>query len=303
MSDKRTAGRPKVIRDPPPIRGIMEQPDDPNNSIEFTYGMPLFVKHIWQIFKKMRAEKTYITFLKDKIVIRCRSHDGSSLMRCMFDCNIVSSYYCEDITSITVDCQDFASITKKIDAKFNDFQLYCQKGNQHSITVQLTPSNGMIEKYNINLTDEYEEHDSTRFDYDNYMIHIKMGCKYLKRTITEIKRNVRLLSFIQEDKSSPVFMQYHTTEGNISAIYEIQKESEENNKKKEPHASYISKLPENHIFRVLFRTENIRPFGASMPNEIINIYVDEKHPIKLHLKSPDESLDIAILMAIEDENS
>ena len=129
-----------------------------------------------------------------------------------------------------------------------------------------------------------------------------MGCKYLKRTITEIKRNVRLLSFFQEQPDSPVYMQYHTAEGNISATYEIHKESEENMKKKEPPASYISRLPENSIFRVLFRTENIRPFGATMPNNIVNIFVDEKKPIKMYVESPTESVKMTILMDIEDES-
>ncbi len=301
--EKRNAGRPKVVRDPPVIRGIVKEPEDPANCIEFVYDMPLFIKYIWQIFKKMNADRNYITFYKDKIIINSRANHSQSSMRCVFDCTKVGSYYCEEPLSIAVDCQDFASITKKIDAKFKDFRLYCHKDNRHSIVVRLTPSNGVIEKYSINLTDEYDGSDTFDHIDTDHMILIKMGIKYLKRTLTEFKKNVRVMSFVQEDSNSPVFMSFHTIEGTIGTTYEIPKEQDHPNKKKELQTVYISKVPEDHIFRVIFRSEFLRPFCSSMPNEMIDIYIDENKPIKLELSSPDRSLDISAMISIESYES
>lgn len=300
--EKRNAGRPKVVRDPHIIRGIVNEPEDSTNCVEFVYDTPLFIKYIWQIFKKMNADRNYITFHKDKIVIECRANHSQSSMRCVFDCTKVGSYYCEEQFSIAVDCQDFASITKKIDAKFKDFRLYCHKDNRHSIIIRLTPSNGVIEKYSINLTDEYDGSDMFEHIDSDHMILIKMGIKYLKRTLTEFKKNVRVMSFVQEDANSPVFMSFHTIEGTIGTTYEIPKESE-NSKKKEQQTVYISKVPEDHIFRVMFRSEFLRPFCSSMPNEMIDIYIDENKPLKLELSSPDKSLDISVTISIENGDS
>jgi hypothetical protein len=299
-STNRGAGRPKIVKNTAPIKGILSQPNDPNNSIEFVYGFPTSIKYLWQIFKRMNAAKNYITFFPQHIEILSHSHNKKSSIRCNIDCTNVGEYYCEEKTSIVIDCANFVSITKKIDSKFNDFQLYFQKNNNYSIIIKLTPLNGITEQYEISLTDDYDADTSLMRDAPEYPIQIQMGCKYLKRTITEIKKNVKLMAFVQESGTSPVMLQYHTDEDTVFAKYQFQRKSDvDEEKKKEPQSLFISSVPDDSLFRIVFRTEYIKPFGTSMPNDVINIFLHEEYPIKMTLESHDNAISISIFISIE----
>ena len=189
MSDKvkTTRGRKKrEKKEPSGQLGIVDEPEDPNCTIEFSYSDPMNIRRLWQIFKAMKMERNNITFRKDSIVISGRSGRDASKVRCVIDCTKVSRYYCAEERSIIVDSSIISNLTMRIDKKtFDSIHLFCDSLNNHSIRVNLKANNGAHESHEVLITDEYDEEpiEECEFAYDQYKIFINMDWKYFKKKI------------------------------------------------------------------------------------------------------------------------
>jgi len=113
---RRGPGRPprKVISNTP-IRGIVDDKEDDDNIIEFSYYDPTIFKNLFSLFKNLKARELYLSFTKDSFIIKTRDHSGNRMF-IKFDCNKAIHYYCSEPINICVNRDNiqpiFINLTK-----------------------------------------------------------------------------------------------------------------------------------------------------------------------------------------------
>ena len=117
---KKRPGRPRKIplREPRPRNGIVSQPKDENNFIEFLYDKPLIFKKLWQYFKLMAVDKIQIIFRVGEIILWSEDHHKKSKMRIKINADKVNHYYCPEELDIGMSCKNPELIMATIDKTY-----------------------------------------------------------------------------------------------------------------------------------------------------------------------------------------
>lgn len=303
--ESRGRGRPKNPKEPPPpCRGILEEADNADHSIEFMYNEPMNFKRIWQIFKGMKSERNILHFQSDKIVIYCKDNRERTFVRCVIDCKNVTSYFCKEPCIITIDNIRLVGITNKIVADYSTIQINRMTYNDRSIQINLNPGNGVRETYEVDIMDEYDEGLVEKcFDERDYMIYINIGWKYFKRITSDQK--ISTIELVQEHYEDPVSMRHCLIDGQVYQ-YDFSVLAEQQSPKGGKPCQmtfYHSQMKENDVFHITIRPEYVKAVSHAILNDTIDIYgFDQDRPLKLVGRSRDNIIELVNLIDIEHEN-
>ena len=98
LKKKRGPGRPSTKPDPPSLdqRGVVSDPDDPANIIEFVYGNPDVFKSLFAYFKNIKAANIHVRFSPTAVTFFTRDNMKLTRVVAHIEGSRVNHYYCAE---------------------------------------------------------------------------------------------------------------------------------------------------------------------------------------------------------------
>lgn len=127
IAGRRGPGRPRrVVIPSSPIRGIVSEPDEEDNIIEFSYFDPMIFKYLFTLLKNLKVRDIYFVFNKKYFTILTRDHTQNRII-IKVKCEKALHYYCgEDNVYLSVNRDNiqavFLNLNKSIDKIFISFE-------------------------------------------------------------------------------------------------------------------------------------------------------------------------------------
>jgi hypothetical protein len=297
-NDKKKPGRPRKnpVKEPKPRSGIVTNPTDASNHIEFLYDKPLIFKKIWQYFKLMAVNKIQIIFRKSEIVISCEDHHKKSKMHIRIDASKVNHYYCADLLDIGMLCKNPELIMSTIDKSYTSILVLSKTNNvQKDIRIILNNDIEIDESHKLELIGEYDKlsNEEIFIDY-NYTIKFELPGKYFKKMISDIRTFSDTITIRQDSVNDPLVFEYVKTDRKIKS-YNIVR----NNKS----IKFESRLTGDDTFRVSFKIDYVKPISSALLSDNIIIYAHENKPLMFSTTMDKSAIDVKILTEIIDDRN
>ena len=295
---KKKPGRPRKtpIREPRVRIGIVQQPKDCSNYMEFLYDKPLLFRKIWQYFKLMSVDKLQIIFRRNDVIMWCTDHHKKSRMLIKINPNNLNHYYCPEDLDIGLSCKNPEIIMSKIDKTYTNILFLSKIGNnQRDIRIILNNEIEIDESHKIELIGEYDKlEDENLYTNTEYMIKFELPCRYFKKMISDIKSFSDQMTIRQDGISEPLVFEYTTSDKKIKSYHVVR-----NNK----NIKFVSHLTGNDTFRVSFKLDYIKPLSSSVLSENITIYAHENKPLLFKVTMDKGTLELNVLTDIIDERN
>lgn len=297
MDEKRGPGRPRKYpeRKPQPRYGIMPQPHNESNYIEFLYNNPLYFKKIWQYFKIMAVEKVHMVFKKEEILIWCEDHHKNTRMRTRIDCSKMNHYYCRHELDIGLLSANMELIMRTIDKSYTSIYFFSHKDSfQNYLEVVLLNDNKIEDNFRVQLIGEYNTFSNTcNFEMEtDFTIKLAMPSKHFKKRISDIKSLSSCITLRQDGPDDPLMFEYMSEDKKIKTNT-ILKNS------KDIH--YVSKLRNDESFRISFSLDYVKPISSALLSETITLYAHEKLPLMFVADMDNGAIQMKVLTHIIDE--
>ena len=205
---KKRPGRPRKtpLREPRPRNGIVSQPKDENNFIEFLYDKPLIFKKLWQYFKLMAVDKIQIIFRVGEIILWSEDHHKKSKMRIKINADKVNHYYCPEELDIGMSCKNLELIMSTIDKTYTSIVFLSKIGyTQKDIRVILKNEIEIDESHRIELIGEYDKISNENMFLDkDYTIKFELPGRYFKKMISDIRTFSDQITIRQDGVDEPL---------------------------------------------------------------------------------------------------
>ena len=295
--EKKKPGRPRKtpLKEPRPRNGIVVNPKDESNFIEFLYDKPLVFKKLWQYFKLMAVDKIQIIFRVDDIILWCKDHHNKSRMRIKINSNKVNHYYCSGELDLGIRCKHLELIMSTIDKTYTSILFLSKIGyTQKDIRIILNNMMEIDESHKVELIGEYDKisNENTFLDTD-YTIKFELPGKYFKKMISDIRSFSDQITIRQDGIDEPLIFEYIEQVGKKIKSYHIVR----NNK----NIKFSSKLKEDETFSVSFKIDYIKPISSAMLAETITIFAHEGKPLMFSVMMDKNTAEVQILTEIIDD--
>jgi hypothetical protein len=296
QSSKKKPGRPRKnpIKEPKPRTGIVTEPKDANNYIEFLYDKPLLFKKIWQYYKLMAVNKIQMIFKKNEIIMLCEDHHKKSKMRIKINVKNVNHYYCADELDIGMLCKNPELIMNTIDKTYTSVLFLSKVNNiQKDIRIILNNEIEIDESHKLELIGEYDkitnEEVFTKYDYT---IKFELPGKYFKKMISDIKSFSDIITIRQDSNKDPLVFEYMKSDRKIKS-YNIVRNNN--------IIKFESKLLEGETFRISFKIDYVKPISSALLSDNIIIYANENKPLMFSTMMDKNTIEVKILTEIIDD--
>jgi hypothetical protein len=109
-SSRKKPGRPKKRADVCPVgmRGIVSEPNDTGDCIEFIYNQPMIFKCIMSIFKEYDCDEVIFDFTAKQMQLIGRDRPNTVVIRIMFNSNDMNLYYFSQNSANAIQADDNA---------------------------------------------------------------------------------------------------------------------------------------------------------------------------------------------------
>ena len=295
---KKRPGRPRKtpLREPRPRNGIVSQPKDENNFIEFLYDKPLIFKKLWQYFKLMAVDKIQIIFRVGEIILWSEDHHKKSKMRIKINADKVNHYYCPEELDIGMSCKNPELIMSTIDKTYTSIVFLSKIGyTQKDIRVILKNEIEIDESHRIELIGEYDKISNENMFLDNdYTIKFELPGRYFKKMISDIRAFSDQITIRQDGVDEPLIFEYTKQDKKVKSYHIVR-----NNKT----ISFTSRLKDEETFRVSFKIDYVKPISSALLSENIIIYAHENKPLMFSILMDKSTVELKILTEIIDDRN
>lgn len=293
---KKRPGRPRKtpLREPRPRNGIVQQPKDDSNFIEFLYDKPAIFKKIWQYFKLMAVDKIQLIFRKGEIIFWSEDHHKKSKMRIKVHCDKVNHYYCSEELDIGMSCKNPELIMSTIDRTYTSI-LFLSKNSytQKDLRIILNNEIEIDESHRIELIGEYDKiSNEEQFNDIDYTIKFELPGRYFKKMISDIRAFSDQVTIRQDGEHEPLIFEYIKHDKKIKSYHVVR-----NNKT----INFHSKLKNDDTFRVSFKIDYVKPISSALLSENIIIYAHESKPLMFSILMDKSTVELKILTEIIDD--
>lgn len=295
---KKRPGRPRKtpLREPRPRNGIVSQPKDENNFIEFLYDKPLIFKKLWQYFKLMAVDKIQIIFRVGEIILWSEDHHKKSKMRIKINADKVNHYYCPGELDIGMSCKNLELIMSTIDKTYTSIVFLSKIGyTQKDIRVILKNEIEIDESHRIELIGEYDKISNENMFLDkDYTIKFELPGRYFKKMISDIRAFSDQITIRQDGVDEPLIFEYTKQDKKVKSYHIVR-----NNKT----ISFTSRLKDEETFRVSFKIDYVKPISSALLSENIIIYAHENKPLMFSIIMDKSTVELKILTEIIDDRN
>lgn len=296
IQNKKRPGRPRKnpIREPKPRNGIVSQPTDTSNYMEFLYDKPILFKKLWQYFKLMAVDKIQIIFRKEEIIMWGEDHHKKSKMRVRIDANKINHYYCQEELDIGMNCRNPELVMTKIDKTYSSLLFLSKVGyTQKDLRTILKNDIEIDESHKIELIGEYQKIEGENMFLDeDYPIKFELPGRYFKKMISDIRAFSDQITIRQDSYDEPLIFEYTTQDKKINS---------ENIVRNSKLIKFSSSIKEDDTFRTSFKIDYVKPISSALLSENVTIYAHEKKPLMFIVKMDNSTVELRILTKIIDE--
>lgn len=269
-NEKKKPGRPRKnpIRQPQKKKGVVENPENERNHIEFLYDNPEIFKKILSYFKSHAVSNIFITFKEKYILFWCEDNLKKNQIRVKIDCNLINRYYCLETLNIGISCDHLEKIMTTIDKTYNSILIQSQKDNIQNYLEIILEDDFMDRSFKVELIGDYNTfHNMDHlFDEDEkYMLNIKFPSKKFKSLVNDMMSFSDEVSIELQSSIDPLIFQYRSRDNKIKNTSTCHKNMYVLNKN----------IEDGDTFHVSFKLEYVRSISSSLISEYIKIYADE----------------------------
>jgi hypothetical protein len=296
LENKKKPGRPRKtpLRQPRPRNGIVDQPKDEENFIEFLYDKPLIFKKLYQYFKLMSVDKIQMIFRSSAIILWSEDHHKKSKMRIKINANKVNHYYCSEELDIGMTCKNPELIMSTIDKTYTSIIFLSKIGyTQKDIRVILTDETEIDQLHKIELIGDYNKMvNEPMFLDEDYTIKFELTGRYFKKMISDIRTFSDQITIRQDGEDKPLIFEYQKADKKIKSYHIVR------NKK---NIKFTSKLKGDETFRVSFKIDYVKSASSALLSENITIYAHENKPLMFAMHMDNDTVELKILTDIIDK--
>jgi hypothetical protein len=293
---KKGPGRPRKVpkKDPIERKGIMLTPTGEDSIVEFLYDSPMYLRKAILFFKSLAAANIQMLFLPDRLVMYAPDHYNKTLICVTFFTSKINKYYCKHPLNIGASTKDLEAITASIDKDYSSVILLLTDGSaQKNLTVILENDIRIDETHTIDLIAQYDQlTNEADFLDENYTIQFEWPSKYFRKTIGDIKSISKTLSIVQVSESSPLEIQYISSNKKIHSTHIVRNPE---------RIKLVSTLTNDESFRVGVSIDFIKPISSAHIADEIMILVDEKKRLMTKAYIDDGTIEIKTLTEIIDD--
>ncbi len=293
-------GRPKKKNTTPKytIYGVIPEPANENNHVEFVYHNPTHLKKILTLFKNMSGDIIQIVFSKQYIYMWCNSHTENSRAKVKIDCSKVSSYYCGDELDVGVLRDSLGFIMNTIKKSHNCVNILCRRDKPgEMIDLVMKNDEGMDATHNVELIGTYErisDEENRKFDDEDYTLKAEMPYKTFKELLGEAGTKNNKMTIRQESSTDQVYFELIQPDKKIKSYYPLDEKK---------NIQYKSSLSGDDTFRVSLNVDNLSLLKkTTISKSTIKLYISEKKPILSTIIIDDGVIEIKILTDIIDDS-
>lgn len=271
---KKKPGRPRKnpVREKGPINGIVNQPNNPNNQIEFVYDEPAIFKKIWNYAKCMAIESLQLIFRPSEVIIYGDDHTQKSRMRVRIDASKLNHYYCREPTECGIFNKNVEAIMMSIDETYNKISILIEiKDMRKHINLVLSNDIEIDENRRIELHASYPHLvDEMEFLDQDYTLRFELPGKYFKKMLSNMRLFSDQIAIRQDGPTEPLMFEYKNTVKKVFSKNIIR-----NSKK----VKLQSTLTKDETFHSSFLIDYVKPIGLALASENITIWAHEKKPL------------------------
>jgi len=271
---KKGPGRPSIRQIPPPIErhGVVSNPKDPNNRIEFAYSDPSVFKSLFTYFKNIKAREIHLHCHSNGLTFYTRDHSKTSRIVAEVSGSHVNWHYCSGDYWMGINRDSIEKIFSTIDKTFYKITIIQTHDDLDSLTFIFKDAD--IDKechYKISLS--YYPADDELYEIknlitpesllNNFPIEFTLTAKQFKKSISDASNFSDTITF---EKIGEHPLQLNYAKSNL-IYHEIYRSSEK--------IHLRSSITENEIFSTTIKILNIKSLAASMVTDDVRILCRE----------------------------
>jgi len=269
-AERRGPGRPSTKQPPPPLekKGIVQQPLDANNRLEFVYEEPTIFKQLFTYFKNIKARDIHLRCARDGLTFFTRDHARTSRVVAAISGHYVNWHYAEGEFRLGISRENVDNMFKAIDKSFFKITIMQTHDDKESLTFVF--KDGDIDKdciYKIPLS--AFEYDEELFDADKeidaralsglFPVSFALTAKQFKKSINDASAYSDSITY-EKIGLQPLQMTYTTPEAVYNEVY-----------RSDDKIQLKSSVPSGRTFRVTITTTNIKSLASSMVTNDVRI--------------------------------
>lgn len=269
MSDnikRRGPGRPPSKPPAPSLdkKGIVDEPKDINNRLEFVYSDPLIFKSLFVYFKNIKAREIHLKCSPEGLTFFARDHSKTSRIFASIPGNNINWYYCKSTFWLGINRDNIEKIFNSIDKTFFKIVIVQTHDDHNSLIIIFKDSE--IEKecnYKILLSSYTEDNNlyeaESIANETDYLIEFTLTAKQFKKTINDASNYSEMITF-EKIGDNPLQLLYAKSGIIYNETY-----------KSDSKISLKSNISSNKIFRATIKINNIKSLASSMVTDEIRI--------------------------------
>ncbi len=266
---RRGPGRPSTKLPPPPLekKGIVSQPSDPDNRLEFVYETPTIFKQLFTYFKNIKARDIYLRCSRDRLTFFTRDHTKSSRVVAVISGSHVNWHYVEGEFWLGINRENVDHMFKAIDKSFFKITISQTHDDKESLTFIF--KDGEIDKdCNYKVTLSTFEPDEDLFDAekdldaqslaDLFPVKFTLSAQKFKKSISDVTCTQSVT--YEKIGLQPLQLTYNRPEAVYHEVY-----------RDDDKILLDSSVPPGRTFRTTISITNIRSLASSMVTDDVRI--------------------------------
>jgi intracellular sulfur oxidation DsrE/DsrF family protein len=270
---KRGPGRPPKKRPAPPLRkvGIVDNPTDAQDRLEFVYDDPTMLKSLFTYFKHLKAVDVHlrctpagITFFTRDMAQTCRvvaELPGASM----------NHFYCDDTFWLGLNREKVERIFSSVDKSFYKITILHRHDDPDGLVIIFKDADIDKECYyrvSVSTLDRDEElvaaeHATDAEALKDFPIEFRLTSKQFKKSVTDAGHYSDTLTF-EKLGGHPLQLTYTR----VGIVYnEVYRTPEK--------ISLRSEVADGALFRCTIPIANLKPLASAMVTDTVRIYCRE----------------------------
>jgi hypothetical protein len=278
---RRGPGRPSSKPPVPVLKvsGIVQEPIDAGNAIEFVFSDPLVFKTLFIYFKNLKSRDIHIRFRATDITFFTRDHTKMSKVISHIDCRNVNWYYCRKEQWIGLNREHAEKMFTNIDKTFFKITMVYREDDPDYLCFIFKDSELSKEcHYKIDIA--IIEHDDELFNAENdipsaenafqlYPVQFTLNSKQFKKTISDASSYSEIIN-IEKTPGYPLQITYNKVNITYREVY------------MDPDKiKLVSNISTGQNFKCKIRLSNIKSLASSMVTDNVSIMASDKHDVLL----------------------
>jgi intracellular sulfur oxidation DsrE/DsrF family protein len=299
QAQRRGPGRPpsKPPAPPLPFHGVVDNPSDPENIIEFVYGSPEVLKSMFTYFKNLKSRDVRICFSPTGVSFFSRDHTETCRVVATLPGASVNWYYCQKTHNTSINREKVEKMFASINKSFNKLTIVLRHDDTDAITFILKdPELDKDCRYMFPTSSPdadvelmYAEKEITPEMLEpgpecKFPIQFTLSSKAFKKSIVDASGYSDYLVVEKNGGDHPLQFVYDK----VGTTY---RETYKDDKK----IKLVSSVEEGSTFRCALNLANIKSLASSMVTDSVAVYLRDDGDILLRSAVDEKALVISTL--------